>query len=309
MLCPPPPSPRSARRRFGSSSSTTRDAEAWRRTLCAAVFDDPTKIADALSHPVSGRFVIEPHHHTDLLQLDVIHQCEGEAAIDDQRTAISGTTLMATPPGTMHGYTLRPAGPDAAVWLIKLRVGRDHEAALPSLVTGAEGWGVVRSAIAALVSDWTPQGLSLQALTRLATAISVWPESAFEGEQIEPAETTPSGTTEVTGDGPSSRVRRAIESLGRRLSDPPDLAELATAASLSPRHFSRRFRQDFGCTPHDYLQARRLDAARGLLRDHDRRVSGVAEELGFSSPAAFSRWFTRLAGQSPRTFREDPQNF
>ena len=32
----------------------------------------------------------------------------------------------------------------------------------------------------------------------------------------------------------------------------------------------------------------------------------VADELGFSSPAAFSRWFTRLAGQSPKQYREDP---
>lgn len=252
--------------------------------------------------------MIESHHHTDLLQLDIIHQCEGEAMVDGREAAITGTTLMATPPGAMHGYTLRPAGPDAAVWLIKLRIGRDGEAAFPGLVTGSEGWSAVRSAVAGLVRDWTPQGLSLQALTCLATAISAWPESAFEGDTVRNLNDT-AKSSEITGDGPSSRVRRAIETLGRRLSEPPDLAELAASASLSPRHFSRRFRQDFGCTPHDYLQARRLDAARGLLRDADRRVSGVAEELGFSSPAAFSRWFTRLAGQSPRTFRDDPQSF
>ncbi len=308
MASPAKSSAPAARRRFGSSLVAARDTESWRRMLCAALFDDPARIADALSHPVAGRFVIEPHHHTDLLQLDVIHQCEGEALVDSREASIAGTTLMATPPGAMHGYTLRPAGPDAAVWLIKIRIGRSGDAALPGLVTGSEGWSPVRSAVAGLVRDWTPQGLSLKALTCLATAISAWPESAFEGESVKNVEESPE-SCEITGDGPSSRVRRAIETLGRRLSDPPDLTELAAAASLSPRHFSRRFRQDFGCTPHDYLQARRLDAARGLLRDADRRVSGVAEELGFSSPAAFSRWFTRLAGQSPRTFRDDPQNF
>lgn len=309
MTPPPETATRSARRRFGSSLSETRDPEAWRRALCAALFDDPGKIADALSHPVAGRFVIDPHHHSDLLQLDVIHQCEGVAEVDGRETELSGTTLMTVPPGVMHGYTLRPAGSEAAVWLIKLRVGRDGESALPAFVAGAEGWGVVRTAVAALVSDWTPQGVSLQALTHLATAISAWPESAHEGERFETQDRGASPSGDAGGDGPSSRVRRAIETLGRRLSEPPDLAELAAAASLSPRHFARRFRQDFGCTPHDYLQARRLDAARGLLRDADRRVSSVAEDLGFSSPAAFSRWFTRLAGQSPRAFRDDPQNF
>ncbi|MBB6428827.1 helix-turn-helix domain-containing protein [Algisphaera agarilytica] len=309
MTPPPDSAPRSARRRFGASLSTNQEPEVWRRALCAALFDDPSKIADALSHPVAGRFVIEAHHHTDLLQLDVIHQCEGQAMVDGRETELSGTTLMTVPPGVMHGYTLRPAGPDAAVWLIKLRIGRDGESALPTLVTGNEGWGSVKTAVAALVSDWTPQGVSLQALTQLALAIGAWPESVYEGERADAEGYDTSATHEVGGDGPSSRVRRAIETLGRRLSDPPDLAELAASANLSPRHFARRFRQDFGCTPHDYLQARRLDAARGLLRDADRRVSSVAEDLGFSSPAAFSRWFTRLAGQSPRTFRDDPQNF
>jgi len=296
-----------ARRRYGIVRDQAQDAEGYRRTLCAAVFDDPGRIVDALSHTITSRFEIEPHHHADLLQLDVIHQCEGEALVDGRAMPIAGTTLMASAPGVMHGYTLRPVGGDAAVWLVKVRVGRDGGAGLPPLVTGPDGRAGVRSAMAGLVSDWTPQGLSLLALTKLVTAISVWPDSALDSEPAEDDPVTP--PNHHTGDGPSARVRCAIESLGRRLSDPPDLAELAGVANLSSRHFSRRFRQDFGCTPHDYLQARRLDAARGLLRDADRRVAGVSEELGFSSPAAFSRWFTRLAGQSPRTFREDPRNF
>lgn len=313
MINPMTTPTKAARRRYGGTLEQAKDAEAWRRGLCAAVFNDPTRIADALSHTITGRFAIEPHRHTDLLQLDLIHHCAGEAFVDEKQQAISGTTLMASPPGTVHGYTLRPAGADAAVWLIKIRVGRDRTCGLPSLVTTGDGWDAVRAAMAGLVRDWTPQGISLLALTRLATAISLWPESALDGERAEAIsddnKNSPNTSPPGANDGPSSRVRHAIETLGHRLSDPPDLAELAAAAHLSSRHFSRRFRQDFGCTPHDYLQARRLDAARGLLRDADRRVAGAAEELGFSSPAAFSRWFTRLAGQSPRTFRNDPQNF
>lgn len=301
-----------ARRRYGSARGQTQDNEVWRRELCAAVFNDPARIVDALSHAITGHFAIEPHHHTDLLQLDVIHQCDGQVVTHEKSQTITGTTLMASPPGTMHGYTLRPAGDDAAVWLIKLRVGKDRAAGLPPLVTGGGGWAAVQNAMATLVRDWTPQGVSLLALTRLATTISLWPESAFDAQGAEPrqgASLSAASPTSAGGDGPSARVRHAIETLGQRLSEPPDLAELAAIANLSPRHFSRRFRQDFGCTPHDYVQARRLDAARGLLRDADQRVAGVATTLGFSSPAAFSRWFTRLAGQNPRTFRDDPRNF
>ncbi|MEM1109093.1 MAG: AraC family transcriptional regulator [Planctomycetota bacterium] len=298
-----------ARRRFGASLNDSRNGEAWRRALCAAVFDDPGRIVDALSHPVTGHFVIESHHHTDLLQLDVIQQCEGEAEIDGRPWPIERLAVMATPPGVMHGYTLRPVGADATVWLVKIRVGRDGESALPPLLTGrVGGWESLRAAAAGIVGDWTPQGVSLPALVSLTNTIVQWPHSLNTHDE---SEDDSGGSSEIllSGDGPSSRVRRAIETVGRRLDDPPGLAELAAVANLSPRHFSRRFRQDFDCTPHDYLQARRLDAARGLLRNADRRVSNVADELGFSSPAAFSRWFTRLVGQTPRAFRDDPQNY
>ncbi|MEM1026482.1 MAG: helix-turn-helix transcriptional regulator [Planctomycetota bacterium] len=99
-----------------------------------------------------------------------------------------------------------------------------------------------------------------------------------------------------------------METLGQRFDAPPDLDELAAFARVSSRHFARRFRQDFGCTPHAWLAARRLDVARGMLRDADVRIGDVANHMGFSSPAAFSRWFTRLADQSPRAFRNDPNN-
>lgn len=299
------PRPATARRRFGSTLAQKDDADTWRRALCAMVFDDPARIADALSHQITGRFAFDPHHHTDLLQLDVIHGCAGTATVDDREVPIEPhTTLLISPPGQLHGYSLRPAGNDAAVWLVKLRVGRDASSPLPPFAAVPSEADGLRRAMADFVRDWTPQGVGLLALTRLSNVIAHWPTSAFEAPPIDPPADEPPGDH-----GPSARVRRAIEAVAPRLDDPPDLAELAELASLSPRHFSRRFRQDFGCTPHAYLQARRLDAARGLLRDADRRVAGVAEQLGFSSPAAFSRWFTRLAGQSPRTFRDNPQNF
>ncbi len=277
------------------------------------IFDDPARITDALSHPITRRFEIAPHHHADVLQLDLIRGCTGHATLDDTENPIAGTTLMASPPGQRHGYTLQPAGPDAAVWLVKLRVGAPARSgrggaasALPALLTGLNDVPALSSAVAEFVRDWTPLGVNATALARLATAICVWPNSAAD---VSETATASDSDVHDAGDGASVRVRRVIEQLGTRFDDPPSLDELADAASMSSRHFARRFRHDFGCTPHEFLATRRLDAARGLLRDDDCRVGDVAERLGFSSPAAFSRWFTRLAGQSPRAFRADPHNF
>ncbi|MEO1235926.1 MAG: AraC family transcriptional regulator [Planctomycetota bacterium] len=298
-------------RRRRQYSASSKD-ETLRRSWCAAIFEDPDRIADARYHRPADRFEIAPHRHSDLMQLDVICGCGGHTIRGDRRVPLHGTTLMATPPNERHGYTLIPETPDhndTTVWLVKLRLGVADTLAgplpLPALLTGLQPARPLCDSIASFVEEWTPRGVSAAALAGLATAISLWPTSADDqraaprGESADPRE----------ADSASARVRRAIETLGRNFTDPPDLEALGQAAHLSPRHFARRFRLDFGCTPHEYLAARRLDAARGLLLDPDRSVAAVADTLGFSSPAAFSRWFARLAGQSPKAFRHDPHNF
>ncbi|MEM6458850.1 MAG: AraC family transcriptional regulator [Planctomycetota bacterium] len=296
-----------ARRRFADPAAAGRGVDAWRRAVCAAVFDNPGRIADALSHRITRRFEVPAHRHADLLQLDVVHRCRGESEIDGRATPLGETTLLLAPPGRRHGYMLHPAGRDAAVWLIKLRLGRGATPPLPHAVTDPQAAAALLAAASGFVRGWTPKGVGTLSLCDLARLIALWPSSSHETATVESRDRD--CDRPPVGDGPSARVRHAAETLGARLDDPPDLAELAAAARLSPRHFSRRFRLDFGCTPHAYLQARRLDAARGLLRDADRRVAGVAEQLGFSSPAAFSRWFTRLVGTTPRAFRDDPRKF
>ena len=46
-----------------------------------------------------------------------------------------------------------------------------------------------------------------------------------------------------------------------RYFEPLQVVDLAAAAGLSPAHFSRRFRQTFGESPHQYLLTRRLERA------------------------------------------------
>ncbi len=296
-----------ARRSYAAEAGPGNDPEAWRRSLCAVFFNDPGRIASAMSHGITGSFHIDRHHHADLLQLDLIHRCRGEAEIDGKAYSLADTTLLVSPPGQSHGYTLRPQSRQSAVWLVKFRVGRSHPAPLPAVITGLTQVDDLHAALADFVRSWTPEGVGVFALCRLAQAVAMWPSSPGSVAAAPPPRDTSTGP--VQHDGARGRVRRAIEKLSARLDDPPPLEELAEAARMSPRHFSRRFREDFGCTPHDYIQARRLDAARGLLRDADRRVSDVAAELGFSSPAAFSRWFVRLTGSSPRRFRDEPHNY
>lgn len=290
------------------SSAEDRDTDSAKRGLCAAIFGDPSCITSTLSHKLTSRLVIEPHRHTDLLQLDLILGCEGQIVVEDTPVQVHGTTLLAAYPGQVHGYTLHPAGPSSEVWLVKLRVAREWRQSqwrpLPGVLTGLAPQETLHDAMGRFFSDWTHHGKSPIALAHLATVISQWPTSAAESSQPRPA-----GPATPTGDSVSLRVRRAAETLSQRYHAPPDLEALAAAANLSPRHFARCFQADFGCSPHHYVATRRLDVARSMLLRSELQIAEVAEQMGFTSPAAFSRWFSRLAGQSPRRFRSDPETF
>lgn len=84
-------------------------------------------------------------------------------------------------------------------------------------------------------------------------------------------------------------------------------AELLRESDLSASQLSRVFTQQFGVTPHQYFENRKLTQAKSLLRSTPKSVKQVAFEVGFGSLAAFSRWFLRKAGQSPREFRRNEQ--
>jgi len=78
---------------------------------------------------------------------------------------------------------------------------------------------------------------------------------------------------------------------------------LAAKACLCPRHFSRRFKAEFGNTPADFVERLRLDEARRRLSTGDNTIGNVAASLGFKSPDAFRRAFERRLGVNPSEYR------
>jgi AraC-like DNA-binding protein len=107
---------------------------------------------------------------------------------------------------------------------------------------------------------------------------------------------------------PSARDRRrAIEAalwLDERSHDQIDLEAAARVAGLSVFHFLRLFASVVGATPHQYLVRARLRNAARLLADHDRSITDVALDVGFTDLSNFVRTFHRAAGMSPGRFRQ-----
>ncbi|MFC8074154.1 helix-turn-helix domain-containing protein [Streptomyces sp. NPDC057307] len=101
------------------------------------------------------------------------------------------------------------------------------------------------------------------------------------------------------------RMLRVRDAMDREYARPLDVAALARIAHVSQAHFTRTFRATFGETPHRYLQRRRVERAMFLLRETDRSVTDICYEVGFGSPATFSRTFHDIVGRPPRTYRKE----
>lgn len=80
---------------------------------------------------------------------------------------------------------------------------------------------------------------------------------------------------------------------------------LCKIAAMSERDFVRKFRQDTGRTPGDYVISARLEAACRLLAETRQSLKGVAQRCGFGSAAAMRRAFMQRVGVPPRQYRDN----
>ncbi|WP_380170615.1 GlxA family transcriptional regulator [Kineococcus sp. DHX-1] len=88
-----------------------------------------------------------------------------------------------------------------------------------------------------------------------------------------------------------------------RLGEPLTLADLARHARVSTRTFSRRFVENTGYTPMQWVLRARVDAARELLERTDLGVEQVAARVGLGTGANLRLHFARILGTSPSDYR------
>lgn len=100
-------------------------------------------------------------------------------------------------------------------------------------------------------------------------------------------------------------MKRAMDYVGDNLASDLSLEEVAKAAHLSPRHFSRQFRSSTCLSPHQYVIRERVERAKRLLLNTDLSVGEVALSCGFSHQGHLSRHFVRLTGAPPSRFRPE----
>ncbi len=103
--------------------------------------------------------------------------------------------------------------------------------------------------------------------------------------------------------GPDRSLAPSLEWMLREIAKPVDVASLAARAGLSPRTFARRFRNQTGTSPVQWLLKARVRRAQELLETTNATVEEVAAASGFGSPVTFRARFQRLAGVTPAAYR------
>lgn len=79
--------------------------------------------------------------------------------------------------------------------------------------------------------------------------------------------------------------------------------QMAARCGMSERTFNRRFREQTGTTPLQWLLRARVRRAQYLLENTGHGVERIAQQAGFGSPTAFRERFRRVAGVAPQAYR------
>lgn len=99
------------------------------------------------------------------------------------------------------------------------------------------------------------------------------------------------------------RVRAYVQ---QHFAENVGIREVARAVNYSPNYMSLVFHRATGMTAKEYLTGVRIDHGKKLLRTTKLPVFEVARECGFQNAQYFSTVFRKVAGVTPRQFRDEP---
>jgi transcriptional regulator GlxA family with amidase domain len=103
----------------------------------------------------------------------------------------------------------------------------------------------------------------------------------------------------------SDRIQAALAYARDNLHKPLTVPDLAEAAHLSPRQFSRAFHAETGQSPAKAIENLRVEEARNLMEQSRHPIDVVARQTGFSDRDHMRRAFLRAFGQPPQVLRRN----
>jgi transcriptional regulator GlxA family with amidase domain len=104
-------------------------------------------------------------------------------------------------------------------------------------------------------------------------------------------------------DAKSDRVQLALAYAKEHLSAQLSVSDLANAAFLSPRQFSRLFTEETGQSPAKAIERLRVESARLMMEAGRFSTEEIARKNGFGNRERMRQSFLRAFGQSPQAIQ------
>jgi AraC family transcriptional activator FtrA len=102
----------------------------------------------------------------------------------------------------------------------------------------------------------------------------------------------------------SGGLARVLEWAQSQLNQPLSVETLARRATMSTRTFARRFRDETGATPHQWLTHQRLLAAQQHLETSAASIDEIAQAVGLQTAATLRLHFRRALRTTPTAYRQ-----
>jgi AraC-like DNA-binding protein len=281
-------------------------------------FEGPTQVLKEL--PILGRMhiveaipnALRADRHAGEFEIHYVVSGTLNFWVGERNYEVRPGMAFLTQPGELHGgvdatlergewYWLRLRFPDAGKPLPELSAGttkqlkRDFAAMDAHLFAGSLH---LRSCFARLIEEHRQPGSHSPLMCRLilhellVTVIRDYAKaSASNGAADSPFLSEP--------------IQRAVEWIQSHLTEElPSIDDIAVQVGLSESHFRRRFHEETGFSPLEYVTRQRVLRAKELLHDERLSITRLAFDLGFQSSGYFAQVFRKMTGMTPTDYRE-----
>lgn len=100
-------------------------------------------------------------------------------------------------------------------------------------------------------------------------------------------------------------VENALRFIQYNYANDIGISDIARYVGISRSQLYRAFQEDFGISPHTYLQRYRINQACSLLRNPNYSIAEVSSSVGFNDPLYFSRVFKSIKQCPPSSYQKE----